>query len=337
MVCHTLLRCWLLSLVLTLAYPTTAFTSDDWVHFKNSFIKNGRVIDKFQEGISHSEGQGMALLIAVQNNDPEAFSQIWNWTRSNLQVRNDALFAWSWSVKEGINDINNASDGDLFIAWALSRAYTKWKDPKHLSAALEISQSIRVKLLRKTSSGTILLPGLIGFEKPSSLKLNLSYWLFPAITELSILDPDPDWEALRMSGLKLINDAQFGKWQLPPDWLSLQNGIITPFDEDRFGYDAVRIPLYLIWGKQAGIETISPFQRFWGSFNEKSRIPSWINLATGETAPYRASTGLQSIVSLTLAYPNLESVELPGFNPSQDYYSSILFLLTKLALEDLKK
>lgn len=337
MIWQPFLRFWLLSLALVLTYPKAVFASDDWIQFKASFIENGRVIDKFQEGISHSEGQGMALLIAIQNNDPEAFSQIWNWTQSNLQVRNDKLFAWSWSAKGGINDINNASDGDLFIAWALSRAYTKWKEPRYLSAAIEISQSIRVKLLRKTSKGTILLPGSIGFEKPGSLKLNLSYWLFPAITELSILDPDPDWEELGAVGLQLINDAQLGKWQLPPDWLSLQNGIITPLNDDRFGFDAVRIPLYLIWGKQASAKNMSPFQQFWGSFSEKSRIPAWVNLNTGETAPYSASSGLQSIVALTLAYPNLDSAQLPSFNPSQDYYSSMLFLLTKLALEDLKK
>jgi len=334
---QTFLRFWPLCLAILLTYPTTLFASDEWIHFKTSFIKNGRVIDKFQEGISHSEGQGMALLIAVQNNDPEAFSQIWSWTQSNLQVRNDTLFAWSWSAKGGINDINNASDGDLFIAWALSRAYTKWNEPKYLSAAKEISQSIRATLLRKTSKGIILLPGSIGFEKPRSFKLNLSYWLFPAFTELAILDPNPDWEELRIRGLELINDAQLGKWKLPPDWLSLQDGTITPLNEARFGYDAVRIPLYLIWGKQANPENMRPFQTFWGSFSEKSRIPAWVNLNTGETAAYSASSGLQSIAALTLAYPNLESAQLPSFNPSQDYYSSMLFLLTKMALEDLKK
>lgn len=323
--------------MLTLTAPLTAFGQADWTQFKSAFIVNGRVIDKGQNEISHTEGQGMALLLAVHNNDPETFSQVWNWTQRNLQVRDDKLLAWSWSPKAGVNDMNNASDGDLFIAWALSRAYTKWNQPSYLFAAIQLSQSIRAKLLRKTAKGTVLLPGAMGFEKPEYLKLNLSYWVFPAINELSILDPASEWEELRVSGLKLIEEAKYGKWQLPPDWIKLEGEKISPVDGDQFGYDAVRIPLYLIWGKQATTASIQPFQNFWGSFTGKPLLPAWVNVNTGEMATYNASAGFQSIAAMTIAYPNVDSTQLPSFNPSQGYYSSMLSLFTKMALEDLKK
>lgn len=333
---RTLLRFWLLSFLFALFCSSTAFGTDDWTQFKSEFMENGRVIDKGQNAISHTEGQGMALLLAVQNNDPETFSQVWSWTQQNLQVRDDKLFAWSWSPRVGVNDMNNASDGDLFIAWALSRAYTKWNEPSYLFNAIQVSQSIRAKLLRKTNKGTVLLPGVVGFEKPDGLKLNLSYWVFPAINELSILDPAPEWEDLRVTGLKLIQEARFGKWQLPPDWLVLEGERIGPTDDDRFGYDAVRIPLYLIWGKQASLPFIKPFQHYWGSYAGKMP-PAWINVMTGEMATYNASEGFQSIAAMALAYPNVEATQLPNFNPSQGYYSSMLSLFTKMALEDLKK
>jgi endoglucanase len=333
----SLLRFCLLSFALALAAPLTAIGQSDWAQFKATYIENGRVIDKGQNGISHTEGQGMALLLAVRNNDSETFSQIWNWTKSNLQVRDDKLFAWSWSPKAGVNDINNASDGDLFIAWALSRAYTKWNEPSYLFAAIQVSQSIRAKLLRRTTKGTVLLPGVIGFEKPEHLKLNLSYWVFPAINELSILDPANEWEDLRLTGLKLIEEAKFGKWQLPSDWITLEVEKIWPVDGDQFGYDAVRIPLYLIWGQQATPNNIKPFQDFWLSFIDKPLLPAWVNVNTGETAKYNASVGFQSIAAMTIAYPNLDSTQLPSFNPSQGYYSSMLSLFTQMALEDLKK
>ncbi|QWE07952.1 glycosyl hydrolase family 8 [Polynucleobacter ibericus] len=325
-----------MSFILALTAPLTAFAQDDWIQFKSAFIKNGRVIDKGQNGISHTEGQGMALLLAVQNNDPETFSQVWNWTKSKLQVRDDKLFAWSWSPQTGVNDSNNASDGDLFIAWALSRAYTRWNEPSYLFAGIQVSQSIRAKLLRKTTKGTVLLPGANGFEKPEFLKLNLSYWIFPAINELSILDPAPEWEELRVSGLRLIEEARFGKWQLPSDWITLEGEKVTPVDGDQFGYDAVRIPLYLIWGQQATPSSIKPFQNFWGSYAGKSP-PAWVNVSNGETATYNASEGFQSIAAMALAYPALDSTLLPSFNPSQGYYSSMLSLFTQMALEDLKK
>jgi endo-1,4-beta-D-glucanase Y len=333
----TTLRTWLLSFTLLLTYPAIALANEDWTQFKTTYISNGRVIDFGQNGISHTEGHGMALLLAVQNNDPGTFAQIWNWTQANLQVRDDKLFSWSWSPKVGINDMNNASDGDLFIAWALSRAYSQWKEPRYLFAAIQVSQSIRNKLLRKTSKGTVLLPGAIGFEKEDGLKLNLSYWVFPAINELSILDPAPEWEDLKTTGLQLLQEARFGQWQLPPDWLMLKGNVLTAVDGDRFGYDAVRIPLYLIWGQEAGANSIKPFQNFWGSFNEKTILPAWVNLNSGEVATYNGSQGFKSIADLTLAYPNIDSTPLPRFNPSEGYYSSMLFLFTKLALEDLKK
>jgi endoglucanase len=334
---RTLLRFCFLSIALTLISTHDAIANEDWNQFKNTFIENGRVVDKGQNGISHTEGQGMALLLAVQNNDPASFAQIWNWTQRNLQVREDMLFAWSWSPKAGVNDMNNASDGDLFIAWALSCAYTKWNEPSYLFAAIQVSQSIRSKLLRKTPKGTILLPGAMGFEKPEYLKLNLSYWVFPAINGLSILDPSSEWEELRTTGLQLIQEARFGKWQLPPDWLILEGEKISPVDGDQFGYDAVRIPLYLIWGQQASPSSIKPFQNFWDSFSGNPPIPAWVNVNTGEVATYNASAGFQSIAALTIAYPNINSTPLPSFDPNQGYYSSMLSLFTKMALEDLKK
>jgi endo-1,4-beta-D-glucanase Y len=332
-----LLRFLLSSIALILSYSVSAFGDEGWTQFKAAYIENGRVIDVGQNNISHTEGQGMALLLAVQNNDPNTFAQVWAWTQSHLQVRDDKLLAWSWSPQGGVNDINNASDGDLLIAWALSRAYTKWNKPSYLFAAIQVSQSIRAKLLRKTMKGTVLLPGVMGFENPEGIKLNLSYWIFPAITDLSILDPAPEWEELRITGLRLIEEAQFGKWQLPTDWISLQNDVISPADNDQFGYDAVRVPLYMIWGRQATPSSIKPFQRYWSSFSGNSAIPAWVNVINGEMATYNASIGFETVAALTIAYPDIDSTKLPSSNQPQDYYSFLLSLFTKMALEDLKK
>ena len=329
-------RLWLLSFFFLFASIGNALADTDWEQFKSAFIANGRVVDKGQDGISHSEGQGMALLLAVQNDDPKTFMQVWDWTRRNLQVRDDKLFAWSWSPSVGINDSNNASDGDLFIAWALSIAYTKWNNPTYLYEALKISQSIRQKLLRKVKIGTVILPGEMGFDKPDGLKLNLSYWVFPAINELATLDPAPEWSELKTTGLNLIQQAQFGKWRLPPDWLMLKEDVVSPTDGDRFGYDAVRIPLYLIWGGQANAANIKPFQAFWGSYGNEA-LPPWVDLNNGETATYNASMGFHSIAAMTVSFPNTSLAQLPQFDPAQGYYSSLLSLFTRYALEEIKK
>ena len=337
MTLSTSLRAWLLAIVLATFCSYGICADQDWQQFKNTFIQSGRVVDISQNGISHTEGQGMAMLLAVKNNDPQSFEQIWNWTQRTLQVRDDKLLAWSWSPTQGVMDTNNASDGDLFIAWALSLAYTRWQEPRYLFAALQISQAIREKLIRKTNFGTVLLPGTFGFEKPEGLKLNLSYWVFPAIAELATLDPAPEWNELKVTGLQLLERAQYGKWKLPPDWIMYKDGLTSPTDGDRFGYDAVRIPLYLIWGNQASNSNMKPFQSFWSSFKGQEFLPAWVDLKTGDIGTYNASLGFHSIAALSLAYPKVDLVQLPNYDSKDGYYSSMLYLFTKSAVEELKK
>lgn len=307
----------------------------NWGEFKQQFVSpEGRVSDNGNGGISHTEGQGLAMLMASQYDDQATFERIWGWTKNNLQVREDKLFAWSWSVPEGVKDLNNASDGDLLIAWALARAYQKWQTPEYLSASIEISQTIREKLLRKTSKGLVILPGLVGFESPEGTVVNLSYWVFPAIDGLKQIDPSPQWSELKLSGLKLIKEARFGKWRLPPDWLLIGN-TLSPTTNDRFGYDAVRTPLYLIWGGLASRELLKPFKEFWSSFKEAEFMPSWTDLKTNAVGAYNASTGFHNIAKITIAYPNLQSLQVSAPSPSESYYSHMLTLFTQLALEDL--
>jgi endoglucanase len=49
----------------------------------------GRVVDTAKGLISHSEGQGYGLLLAVAAGDRSTFDRIWGWTRANLAVRKD--------------------------------------------------------------------------------------------------------------------------------------------------------------------------------------------------------------------------------------------------------
>jgi endoglucanase len=328
----------LIALLLLLFLPGgNAQARSDWEEFKSAYLINGRIVDISQNCMSHSEGQGAGLLLAVVNDDRESFQQIWTWTQKNLQVRNDQLFAWSWTPTKGVQDINNASDGDLFIAWALSKAYTQWQEPSYLFEAIRISQSIRQKLLVQTDRGIVLLPGEFGFDSESGLKLNLSYWVFPAIDALAVLDPAPEWINLKSTGLQLIQDAQFGSWHLPPDWLLIKEGVIEPADGNRFGYDAVRIPLYLIWDKEANAVNIVPFQEFWNQFRGSPLLPAWVDLKNNSTATYNASLGFYSVAEMTTAFPQLNTTKPLPFDSSQGYYSSILYLFTQIALEDAKK
>lgn len=96
-----------------------------WQGYKQRFVTSaGRVVDTANGQISHSEGQGYGMLLAVAANDRPTFERLWGWTRANLMVRDDQLIAWRWTPgqRPPITDMNNATDGDILIAWALRRS-----------------------------------------------------------------------------------------------------------------------------------------------------------------------------------------------------------------------
>lgn len=329
-----------ISLFLLLLSINVNATTADWLLFKQRFLQpEGRIIDTGHNNIiSHSEGQGMAMLLSVHYNDRIAFDSIWQWAHQNMQIRDDKLLAWRWSPKDGVSDKNNAADGDLFVSWALLRAQHKWQEPAYLVSAMEIIQDIRKKLLRKTSRGFVLLAGTEGFDKPAGIVINPSYWVFPALQEISQADPAPEWLELQQTGINLLLEAHFGRWGLPADWILLGDKLApAPGFPFRFSYDAVRIPLYLLWAERETNELLLPFQNYWGYFKGAKFIPAWTNLNDDSIDSYDASLGIRSIGQLTLAHPNLYLVQLPALDATQDYYSSVLLLLTKAMVTERKR
>lgn len=315
----------------------------EWELYKQRFITSeGRVIDTGNVDVSHSEGQGIGLLLSVHNRDRAVFDRLWQWTRANLQTRKDKLFSWKWvpSATGGSTaDANNATDGDLFIAWALYRAGRQWNQPSYLEAAGEISREIRAKLLHKSSYGLLLLPGEQGFVKEGWVTVNLSYWMFPALQDLNRLDPAPEWGQLIESGLKLLQTGRFGRWQLPADWVRIaEKPEIAPDFKPRFGYDAVRIPLYLIWAKLDNPDNLKPFRDFWGYFKSAPFVPAWSNLTDDSVDSYNALPGIHSIIGLAnlagTTRADNHQLPWPKLGSDQTYYSaSLLFLAQMAALE----
>jgi hypothetical protein len=82
---------------------------------------------------------------------------------------------------------------------------------------------------------------------------------------------------------------------------------------------------------------MKPFQVFWSQFQGAAAMPSWIDLNKGSMGTYNASMGFHDIAKLSIAFPQLDAVQLSEYDPSQGYYSSMLSLFSRFALESLKK
>lgn len=315
-----------------------------WSVYKERFVTpEGRVVDTGNGDISHSEGQGFALFLAVTHGDREGFERIWKWTDRNLRVRTDRLFAWRWRPARtggesgAVDDYNNASDGDLLIAWALHRAAKLWEIAEYRASATELAREIRTRLLRATSIGPVLLPGAHGFESPEGIVVNLSYWVFPAFGELNEIDPSAQWKELTASGLALHEHGRFGKWKLPPEWLLIsEKGLrVAPNFESVFGYNAIRVPLYLAWSGRSSPADLGSYRAYHRSF--PGSLKATVDLHTNQPGADDALAGMRAIYALLESGDGRESgpgnkrAPYRAIAADEAYYSASLGLLANAA------
>lgn len=313
--------------------PVHASRAAPWALFKQRFLAaEGRITDLDNGGISHSEGQAWGLLLAEGQNDGAAFDLILRWTRANLAIRGDRLLAWRFRPATGVDDINSATDADLFYAWALLRADRRWPGRGLRALAAGVAADILRVSCRQFQGRTLLMPGAWGFDHADHMVINPSYYVFPALEAIASAFPHPAWPALIQEGERMMAEARFGRWGLPADWVTLRRrgGPVEPQSGrgDRFGDDAMRIPLYLAWSGRWAASPLAATGRFWGE-PEHPFQPAWVRLSNNAISPYPASAGAAAIRALILA-PD----EPPARDPAQQdagYYSSCLSLLAECA------
>lgn len=367
-------------ITLRVALAETRLDPDLWATFKTRYLFQGRILDRQpQAGTltdrTHTESQGYAMLLAVAADDRAAFDEIWSWTKTTLR-RPDGLFSWGYDSAVAANgapiadgsviDQNNASDGDLFLAWALTRAEARWPGHGYGPAATALSQSILQLLVLRQGKAAYLLPWHDGYEAllkasqesaslppGSSFFLNPSYYVYPAFRELDRVEPDPRWQALTATGLALLERGRFGLFRLPANFVAMTaqpDRTLLPVLTDNdghspswpyYGFDAIRIPLYLAWGGFMTAERRGIFETFWQVYPDIAYIPAALDLVSGKATSYPLSGGGRAIVAFAggsddpakIVFP--PSVRPAGGTPT-DYYSEVLTLLAHLAAADLQ-
>lgn len=319
------------------AEPSTmrgTVTAADWRAYSERFVDStGRVIDDGNGGISHSEGQGYGLLLALAADDRAGFERIWSFTRTELMLRDDGLAVWSWQpTLPHVRDINNASDGDLLIAYALAEAGWTWNEPAFLKAAAAIAEVLGKKTVVDDLGRTLMLPGVDGFSRaarPDGPVVNLSYWIFEALPVMAQLAPQTDWQGLSQSGLALLQLAQFGPQKLPTDWISVKDKTPVPaagFEPD-FGYNAIRIPLYLMRAGIVDTALLAPYEKAW--LGKGKLGPAVINVKTNAIESPLNEPGYRMLAAALACVRSGTKVpdDLKTFAPTL-YFPSTLHLLS---------
>lgn len=307
-----------------------ALSTRTWDHYKHHVVKAGGRVEDDSSRRSHSEAQGYTMVLATLFKDRVQFDATWRWTQQTLQ-RPDRLFRWSWRNGQ-IEDQNNATDGDLLIAWALLRAGYFFQEPSYTAAGLEIGQAIQQKLIFSFGGLNLLKPGEHHASAGGQPLLNLSYLVAPALVDLAHVDPGGAWKGLLDDGVEMLRQNQFGR-NLPADWARLSPNLQPhPYGQDpaRFAYDACRIPLYIGWSLSNPQPLIQPCVDFWSSTYRPQVI---YEFNTGTIAD-NANAGIHGIYQFARW---LTTGQIPRFRKLSSelykYYAGALLLLSQAAYE----
>ncbi len=322
-----------------LAAQHAAIDPQAWEAYKAKFLDaSGRIIDNGNSNISHSEGQGYGLLLAYLSNSPADFEQIWYFTRTELLLRDDGLAAWKWdpATTPHVADTNNASDGDMLIAYALALAGSAWNKKDYLSEASHMAQALLSHVVIHVGGRTVLLPGAEGFgaaDRDDGPVVNPSYWVYEALPVMAALAPSENWQKLKNDGLSLLRSMQFGPRKLPADWVSMhaKPSPAAGFDAE-FGYNAIRIPLYLV---RAGIADKALLMRLQAGMTADGDAPATIDLTTGRPKQPLTEPGyriVNDVVACVMRGTKLP-VSVRQFAPSL-YYPATLQLLGLAFIEE---
>ncbi len=323
----------LMALISSISIAHAASVSPEaWSAYKSAFLDpGGRIIDTGNGNISHSEGQGYGMWLAVLSENIADFELIWSFTRTELLVRDDGLSAWKWDprTRPHVTDINNATDGDILIAYALALAAGQWNRQDYAEASAAIASAVLKKTVVQRGGRTLLLPAASGFgevDRGDGPVVNPSYLIFEAFPVLNLVAPSPLWKALADDGVAQIATFAFSDRKLPADWVSMKTKPqpASAFPPE-FGYNAVRIPLYLARAKMGSPELLD---RLKNGMTLESGAAGTFDLKSGAVKDVLSDPGYRIIPALAACAGGGPAVpaELKGFQPTL-YYPSTLHLL----------
>lgn len=221
----------------------SANTYDYYIYWKKNYIvsvnsNEHRVVDPQNNNVTVSEGMGYGLIFSVTANDSKEFEKLWNYTRKYLDK--NGLMNWKVDAGGNVIGMGSASDADQDIAYALLLASKKWPKTTYLNDARKMIEAIKKN---EISSEYVLLPG---DKWGNTTAFNPSYVSPSYYLDFGFTSPSEKvyWEKVSKVNLDLLSKKANSETGLLPDWVN--NDRLVEDKNNKFGYDAVRVPLRLI-------------------------------------------------------------------------------------------
>ncbi|MCL1628045.1 glycosyl hydrolase family 8 [Roseibaca sp. V10] len=313
-----------------------------WQAWRDRFVMpDGRVVDTLQGQASHSEGQGYGMVLASYFDDAEAFARMFQWTERNLAVRSDPLLAWRWlpDTVNAVPDRNNASDGDLFYAWALVRAAARFDNRAYMTRAREIAEALAATCIVPMPGAegrTLLLPAQFGFNKETHVTINPSYYMPRAMREVAAVTGVSALAICAQHGEALLD--QLAQGGLVPDWIDASPDGVTASKtlSENTGYEALRVPLFLIWSRIPRHLAVRRMAAVYARTVQPGvGVPTVLEPISGSVLESSGDAGYQAIAGLvTCAEGAGPGALIPPFTPDQPYYPATLHLFAMIAAHE---
>lgn len=311
-----------------------------WQAWKTAYLQaDGRVVDGLQRNASHSEGQGYGALLATEFEDQDAFVRIVQWSEQNLSIRGDGLLAWRFLPGEAnpVPDLNNASDGDLFYAWALMRASVRFSNRDYLRRAQEIAQALVAQCIVASPAGdglTIFLPGAQGFAHDNRVVFNPSYVMPLAMRELANATGVVELAQTAQHAEAIL--SQLAESGPVPDWVQVSAAGLGPASgySESAGYEAMRVPLYLVWSGLNRHPAVTQMLRVYDrTVSPGVPVPTRIDPASGAVLEASNDPGYRALAALVSCAGAAGQVgsDMPAFDPTQPYYPATLQMFAMIA------
>ncbi len=306
-----------------------------WLDWLGEYVHGGRVIDRQQGEITHSEGQGYGLLLAQAHGDRRSFGAIEDWTEQHLAIREDTLMAWAWRPGEGSNvlDWHTATDGDLFRAWALLRAGRDSGWSGYTEKAIAIAHDIAELCLApdpRAPEEHLLTPGAESRRAVNNVLINPSYIMPRALRELGVAAREPRLIRAADHGETIL--AELAATSLLPNWIDVtQSGFEKPREHELlWGYDALRIPLYLTWSGQRDHAAVDRALDLFARSSDIDHLAVVIT-PTGDILAQSNHPGYRAITEVAACRPQFSSG--PEMRQAS-YYPDSLWLLGEIAFRE---
>lgn len=321
---------------------TNQLSAIEWEKYKTSHIQfDGRIIDRHDGNITHSEGIGYAMFFAVCMNDLKTYMLLEKWLENNIPKNNAGLYPWKWG-NDGFGnwkvlDSNNATDGDLWIAFARLKASQKFNLLDQQIKALEDIKAIEKSLLIQRDGKLFLLPGETGFIHNNTITINPSYYIPFIFNAFFKSGGNQKWQKLIDHGLELLS-SRFSHYQIHPDWIAYDSSAYTLLPEKpMFSYDALRIPLF--WSIWYAIEPNQEILNRMVGYKSLLKLPYspiYVNLLnnTMSLIPDNSGAMYRSFYFLSIISKLPIAEELKGNNEdSITYYGDSITMFSTIPIE----